>query len=102
VRPGVSFADLDATARDVITAGGYGERFIHRLGHGIGLEVHEDPYVVSSNTALAQAGDTFSLEPGIYLEGRYGVRIEDIMVVTPDGGESLDTTDRSLRVVGGR
>ena len=99
VRPGVSFEALDAAARDVIAAGGYGQHFIHRLGHGIGLEVHEEPYVVAGNRETAVAGNTFSCEPGIYLEGRYGVRIEDAMVCTPDGGESLNEAPRELRVV---
>jgi Xaa-Pro aminopeptidase len=102
VRPGVSFASIDAAARDLISAAGYGERFIHRLGHGIGLEVHEEPYVISSNMDAAEVGSTFSVEPGIYLEGRHGVRIEDIVCCTPDGGLSLNTTERGLRVVPGR
>jgi Xaa-Pro aminopeptidase len=102
VRPGVSFEVLDAAARDVISAGGYGDHFIHRLGHGIGLEVHEEPYVITGNTELAVAGNTFSCEPGIYLEGRFGVRIEDAVLCTPDGGESLNQAPRELRVVRGR
>jgi Xaa-Pro aminopeptidase len=102
VRPGVRYADLDAVARDHIATGGFGERFIHRLGHGIGLEVHEEPYVVSTNADRLRVGDTFSIEPGIYVEGRYGVRIEDVMVVTAQGGMSLNETERGLRVVAGR
>lgn len=102
IRPGISFEALDAAARDVINAGGYGEQFFHRLGHGIGLEVHEEPYVVAGNTETAVAGNTFSCEPGIYLEGRYGVRIEDAMLCTADGGESLNQAPRELRVVAGR
>jgi Xaa-Pro aminopeptidase len=102
VRPGITFEALDAVARDVIGAGGYGEAFIHRLGHGIGLEVHEEPYVVAGNRQLAVAGDTFSCEPGIYLEGRFGVRIEDALVCTAEGGESLNQAPRGLRVVNGR
>ena len=102
IRPGVSFEDIDAAARDVIAAGGHGDQFMHRLGHGIGLEVHEEPYAVWGNQELAAAGNTFSCEPGIYLEGRYGVRIEDAMVCTPDGGESLNVAPRGLRVVAGR
>ncbi|MFO7530913.1 MAG: M24 family metallopeptidase [Candidatus Limnocylindrales bacterium] len=102
VRPGVTFDALDASARAIIAAGGFGDHFIHRLGHGIGLEVHEEPYVVSGNQATAVAGNTFSCEPGIYLEGRYGVRIEDAMVCTPEGGESLNAAPRALRVVAGR
>ena len=101
VRPGLSYAALDEVARDRITTGGHGAHFFHRLGHGIGLEVHEEPYVVSSNQDQLRVGDTFSIEPGIYLEGHYGVRIEDVMVVTPDGGQSLNTTDRRLRVIAG-
>ncbi|HZW01919.1 MAG TPA: Xaa-Pro peptidase family protein [Candidatus Deferrimicrobium sp.] len=101
VRPGISFAALDAEARDRISAGGHGRHFIHRLGHGIGLEVHEEPYVIGGNDDLARVGDTFSIEPGIYLEGRYGVRIEDVVVVVPDGGQSLNTTERSLRIIAG-
>jgi len=102
VRPGVSFESLDAAARDVITAGGHGDHFIHRTGHGIGLEVHEEPYVVAGNPELAVPGNTFSCEPGIYLEGRYGVRIEDAVVCTADGGEALNKAPRELRVVSGR
>ena len=101
VRPGLVYAALDEVARDRISAGGHGANFFHRLGHGIGLEVHEEPYVVSTNQDQLRTGDTFSIEPGIYLEGRYGVRIEDVMVVTPDGGQSLNTTDRRLRVIAG-
>jgi Xaa-Pro aminopeptidase len=101
VRPGISFEALDAAARDVITAGGYGEQFMHRLGHGIGLEVHEEPYVVAGNTETAVAGNTFSCEPGIYLEGRFGVRIEDAVLCTESGGESLNEAPRELRVVAG-
>jgi Xaa-Pro aminopeptidase len=102
VRPGISFEALDAAARTVITDGGYGEAFMHRLGHGIGIEVHEEPYVVAGNRETAVAGNTFSCEPGIYLEGRYGVRIEDAVVCTADGGESLNEAPRELRVVPGR
>ena len=102
VRPGVTFEALDASAREVIAAGGYGDHFIHRLGHGLGLEVHEEPYLVAGNHEVAVAGNTFSCEPGIYLEGRYGVRIEDAMVCTAEGGESLNEAPRELRVVSGR
>jgi Xaa-Pro aminopeptidase len=102
VRPGSSFSSLDGVARSHITAGGHGEHFFHRLGHGIGLEVHEEPYCVAGNEDRLVAGNTFSIEPGVYLDGRYGVRIEDQMVCTPDGGESLNETPRDLRVVRGR
>lgn len=102
VRPGATFESLDAAARDVIAAEGYGEAFFHRLGHGIGLEVHEEPYLLAGNRAAVVAGDAFSVEPGIYLEGRYGVRIEDVVVCTDEGGRSLNTTPRDLRIVSGR
>jgi Xaa-Pro aminopeptidase len=100
-RAGSTFASIDAAARDVIAAGGHGESFFHRLGHGIGLEVHEEPYVIWDNPDLAIAGDTFSIEPGIYLEGRFGVRIEDVVVCTEDGGVSLNASPRGLRVLAG-
>ncbi|MEX1296149.1 MAG: Xaa-Pro peptidase family protein [Candidatus Limnocylindrales bacterium] len=102
VRPGISFGALDAAARELIAAGGYGDHFIHRLGHGIGLEVHEEPYAVAGNRETAVAGNTFSCEPGIYLEGRFGVRIEDAVVCTAAGGESLNEASRELLVVAGR
>jgi Xaa-Pro aminopeptidase len=101
-RPGATFSAIDAAARDVIAAAGHGSRFFHRLGHGIGLEVHEDPYVIAGHDEPAVAGDAFSVEPGIYLEGRYGVRVEDIVVCTADGSESLNRTERDLRVISGR
>ena len=96
VRPGITAEALDAVARDVITEAGFGEQFIHRTGHGIGLEEHEEPYIVSGNGEALEPGMAFSIEPGIYLEGRYGARIEDIVVCTEDGGERLNLVDRSL------
>jgi Xaa-Pro aminopeptidase len=101
VRPGVAAEAIDAAARRVIEDGGYGPRFIHRVGHGIGLETHEDPYLVAGNAELLEPGMAFSIEPGIYLEGRYGVRIEDIVVCGADGAVVLDRTSRDLRVVDG-
>jgi Xaa-Pro aminopeptidase len=100
VRPGVSAQSVDAAARDVIAAAGYGEMFIHRTGHGIGLEEHEDPYIVAGNDIELAPGMCFSIEPGIYAAGRHGARIEDIVVVTDDGVERLDTIDRELVVIG--
>jgi Xaa-Pro aminopeptidase len=100
VRPGVSAQSVDAAARAVIAAAGYGELFIHRTGHGIGLEEHEDPYIVSGNDTTLEPGMCFSIEPGIYSAGRHGARIEDIVVVTEDGVERLDTIDRELVVLG--
>lgn len=99
VAPGVTPHEVDAAARDVIADGGYGEFFIHRTGHGIGLEVHEDPYIVAGNAEPLRPGMTFSVEPGIYLPGRHGARIEDIVVCTDDGAEALNVTDRELRVL---
>jgi Xaa-Pro aminopeptidase len=100
VRPGVTAQSVDAAARDVIVAAGYGDLFIHRTGHGIGLEEHEDPYIVNGNDTILEPGMCFSIEPGIYSAGHHGARIEDIVVVTEDGVERLDTIDRSLVVLG--
>ena len=100
VRPGVTAQSVDAAARDVIAAGGYGDFFVHRTGHGIGLEEHEDPYIVAGNETELEPGMCFSIEPGIYLPGRHGARIEDIVVVTDDGVERLDTIERDLVVLG--
>ena len=101
VRPGVSAESIDAAARDVITDAGYGPRFFHRTGHGIGLEGHEEPYLVTGNAEALEAGMAFSVEPGIYLEGRYGARIEDIVVCGEDGADVLNLTTRDLLVVPG-
>lgn len=99
VRPGVSCESIDAAAREVITEAGYGERFIHRTGHGIGIETHEEPYIVAGNTEPMEPGFAFSVEPGIYLAGQHGARIEDILVCTQDGGERLNNTTRDLVIV---
>jgi Xaa-Pro aminopeptidase len=104
-RPGVTAASVDAAARGVITAGGFGDAFIHRTGHGIGVESHEAPYIVEGNNLVLEAGMTFSIEPGIYLAGRHGARIEDIVVTTDHGTsgrpgiERLNTTDRDYVVL---
>jgi Xaa-Pro aminopeptidase len=100
VRPGVTPEAVDAAAREVIAAAGYGEYFIHRTGHGIGLETHEEPYIVSGNTEPLEAGMAFSIEPGIY-PGAHGARIEDIVVCTPDGHESVNNVTRDLVIVDG-
>jgi Xaa-Pro aminopeptidase len=100
VRPGVPAQDVDRAARSVITSAGYGERFIHRTGHGIGLEIHEPPYIVEGNETPLEPGMTFSDEPGVYLAGRFGVRIEDQVVVTRDGAERLNQASREPTVVG--
>ncbi len=100
VRPGVTAESVDAAAREPITAAGYGEYFVHRTGHGIGLESHEDPYIVAGNTEILQPGHAFSVEPGIY-PGPHGARIEDIVVCTPDGVVRLNNASRDLVVVAG-
>ncbi len=98
VKPGVTAESVDAAAREPITAAGYGELFIHRTGHGIGLEAHEDPYIVTGNDLVLEPGMAFSIEPGIY-PGPHGARIEDIVVCTSDGVERLNLQPRDLVVV---
>ncbi|MFD3954615.1 MULTISPECIES: aminopeptidase P family protein [Streptomyces] len=99
VRPGVACQEIDRAARAVITESGYGERFIHRTGHGIGVTTHEPPYMIEGEEQPLVPGMCFSVEPGIYLPGRFGVRIEDIVTVTEDGGRRLNTTARELAIV---
>ena len=99
VRPGAALRDIDHAARKVIEDAGYGEYFIHRTGHGIGLEVHEFPDVSASSEAIAEPGMTFSIEPGIYLPGRFGVRVEDLVAVTEDGCETLNAAPRELMIL---
>ena len=100
VRPGVSAESIDAASRAVIERAGYGEYFITRTGHGIGLEVHEHPYMVVGNGTLLEPGMAFSVEPGIYLPGAFGVRIEDIVVVGDDGPTLMNTAPTELTIVG--
>jgi Xaa-Pro aminopeptidase len=100
VRPGAACQDVDRAARRVITDAGYGERFIHRTGHGIGLTAHEPPYMIEGESRPIEPGMCFSIEPGIYLPGRFGVRIEDIVVATADGARRLNDTSRELVIVG--
>jgi D-alanyl-D-alanine dipeptidase len=99
VRPGIRAEEIDRIARGIIDAAGYGARFIHRTGHGIGLELHEPPYLVEGDATILEPGMTFSVEPGVYLEGRFGIRIEDIVAVTSEGVERLNRSTRDLRVV---
>jgi len=98
VRPGITAQAVDAAAREPIDAAGYGEFFVHRTGHGIGLEVHEDPYIVAGNTEKIESGHAFSIEPGIY-PGAHGARIEDIVVCTQEGCQRLNNVTRELKVV---
>jgi Xaa-Pro aminopeptidase len=100
-RLGSPCSAVDDAARSVISDAGFGAYFIHRTGHGIGLEEHEDPYMVAGNSTPIAAGHAFSVEPGIYVPGRWGVRIEDIVVATPDGPVNLNHADHALTVVPG-
>jgi Xaa-Pro aminopeptidase len=93
---GTPCEEVDAVARRVITAAGFGEYFIHRTGHGIGLDAHEDPYIVSGNSLALEAGHAFSIEPGIYMPGKWGMRLEDIVVATVDGPDSMNHADHHL------
>jgi Xaa-Pro aminopeptidase len=99
VRPGVRAEAVDAAARDVLTQAGLAEYFVHRTGHGIGLSVHEEPYIVAGNGQPLAEGMAFSVEPGIYLPGRWGARIEDIVIVTADGALPVNTRPHDLTVV---
>jgi len=99
VRPGIAAGMVDRAARTVIEAGGYGVYFTHRTGHGLGMEAHEDPYMFGENTLILQPGMTFTVEPGIYLPGRGGVRIEDNVVVTAQGADTLSDLPRQLGII---
>lgn len=97
VKPGVTAESIDAVARDILSDAGLGEYFIHRTGHGIGLSTHEEPFIMQGNQLVLQEGMAFSIEPGFYIEGKYGARIEDIVVVTADGCHRLNNQPRELR-----
>ncbi|MFN5605393.1 MAG: M24 family metallopeptidase, partial [Actinomycetes bacterium] len=90
---------VDRAARDVIDAAGFGEYFIHRTGHGIGMDAHEDPYMVSGNTLPLEAGHAFSVEPGIYVAGKWGMRLEDIVVATSEGPDPMNHANHDLVVL---
>lgn len=98
-RPGVSAQSVDAAARRVLVEAGMGEAFVHRTGHGIGLSVHEEPYIVEGNDLILEPGMAFSIEPGVYFPGQWGARIEDIVVVTENGCESVNSRPHGLTVV---
>jgi Xaa-Pro dipeptidase len=99
-KPGASGQDVDRAARKVIEDGGYGKYFTHRTGHGLGLEGHEPPYMVEGNAVPLEVGNTYTVEPGIYVPGLGGVRIEDDMLITPNGSESLTAFPREMQVIG--
>jgi Xaa-Pro aminopeptidase len=99
VAPGIRAEEIDAAARQIIDEAGYGEQFVHRTGHGIGMETHEEPYIVAGNAEPLQPGNAFSVEPGIYVAGEWGARIEDIVICTDTGGERLNLTSRELFLV---
>lgn len=101
VRPGVTCESVDAAARDPLTAAGLGEAFMHRTGHGIGLSTHEEPYIIEGNRTVVEAGFAFSVEPGFYLPGKFGARIEDIVVATADGVASCNNQTHELVIVEG-
>ncbi|MDK7047896.1 Xaa-Pro peptidase family protein [Corynebacterium sp. UMB0012] len=96
-QPGSTAADIDAIARQAISAAGWGDFFVHRTGHGIGLSTHEEPFIMEGNDLALEEGMAFSIEPGIYLEGKWGMRLEDIVVLTNDGYESLNQAPRDVR-----
>lgn len=94
-RPGVKAKDVDKAARDVITAAGYGENFLHRTGHGLGVDVHEMPYITGTAETVLEEGNVFSIEPGIYLPGQFGLRLEEIVILREDGAEILSDLPRA-------
>jgi Xaa-Pro aminopeptidase len=98
-RPGVKAKEVDAAARGVITDAGYGEYFVHRTGHGMGIDGHEPPYITATSETVLEEGMVFSIEPGIYIPGRFGIRLEDIVILREDGPEILSGLPRDLHVV---
>jgi Xaa-Pro aminopeptidase len=101
VRPGVLARDIDAAARSVIANAGFGEFFVHRTGHGLGLDIHEPPYITATSDTVIQEGNVFSIEPGIYLPGQFGLRLEDIVISTTEGAEILSGMSRRIWTTAG-
>ncbi len=99
LRPGLACSDADKASRDVIVGAGYGEYFGHGTGHGVGIEIHEHPYDNPRSKEILEAGNVVTVEPGIYLPGRFGVRIEDMVLITPDGHRNLTNADKSLKII---
>jgi len=99
-KPGAIAKDIDLAARTVIEQAGYGEFFMHRLGHGLGVEVHEPPYITSTDNTVIEEGMVFSIEPGIYLPGQFGIRLEDIVIIRSDGPEILSDLPRDAHIIG--
>ena len=98
-KPGVAAKEVDLAARNVIADAGYGDYFVHRTGHGMGLETHEPPYITSTSQTILEPGMVFSIEPGIYLQGRFGIRLEDIVILREDGPEILSELPRNCHIV---
>ena len=98
-KPGVKAKDVDAAARAVITDAGYGDFFVHRTGHGLGIDIHEPPYITATSEVVLDEGMVFSIEPGIYLQGRFGVRLEEIIILRSDGPEILSELPRDLNII---
>jgi len=98
-KPGAMAKDVDAAARGVITEAGYGEFFVHRTGHGLGIDIHEPPYITATSEVILDEGMVFSIEPGIYLQGRFGVRLEEIVILRADGPEILSELTRELNII---
>ena len=98
-KPGVMAKEVDAAARNVITEAGYGDYFVHRTGHGLGIDIHEPPYITATSEVILDEGMVFSIEPGVYLQGRFGVRLEEIVILRADGPEILSELTRELNII---
>ena len=100
MQPGATGEDVDRAARRVIEDAGYGKYFFNRVGHGVGIAVHENPYIIEGNDKPLKPGNVFSIEPGIYIAGRFGMRVENLVAVKPDGtAEALNKTTREMRII---